>query len=109
MTRMTHRRSFSEPGILRDDSKTNDAEVAAKHNEGREVGPLRQDQTIVISTPMLSEVVLPVVRVQLVTSLRILPRQSVLAEVKVDPENTASGPLLVQYSKLEGDSVGKMP
>lgn len=46
------------------------------------------------------------VRVQLVTSIRILPCQSVQAQIKVDSTSAVSGPLLWHYTCEPGEELG---
>ena len=43
------------------------------------------------------DAVVPMVRIRLVTSLKVLPNQSALAEVEADPDLRPTGPLLLQY------------
>lgn len=52
------------------------------------------------------DAVVPMVRVRLVTSLRVPSYQSVLAEVQVDPDYTHSGPLVLQYRTDAEESLG---
>ena len=52
------------------------------------------------------DAMVPMVCVRLVTSLRVRPHQSVLAQVKTDTDHLNSDPLLLQYQKEVEESLG---
>ena len=55
------------------------------------------------------DAVVPMVQIRLVTSLKVLPNQSALAEVEADPDLRPTGPLLLQYREDIEEALGIRP
>ena len=58
------------------------------------------------SENMDSDAMVPMVRIRLVTSLRVPAYQSVLAQIAVDPDSNCSGPLVRQYRSDVEETLG---